>query len=350
MVAQKSHFFLSLIFFLFSSCSFFSSYNKTIVEHLIITPDPHGPQDFINSITKAKKSIWMKMYHLSDPDVVEALLSAHKKQIDIKIILDNRSLQESKFQKAYGQLKDAGIDVRASSICFSITHEKSMIIDNKSAFITAINLTRSYDKTRNFGIITEDSDVINEMHDVFLADWQNAISNTCKTPLLHAPNLIWSPVNSEERLATLIRAASYHLAVTVENLGNKKIQAALIEMASQGVDIKLIVPQCDRNENPLFNYSFINKLLLANVKIKVMPQPSSAEHPYMHSKMILVDNRIAYVGSTNFSNNSLLKARELGIVFSDEEAVQKMNEVFQKDWSVAIDPVPLHVGFCLEVN
>jgi cardiolipin synthase len=329
-----------------SSCSYFKSVEPKTVEELIITPDSKGHLKIEVAIAKAKKSLWMKMFHLTDPEIINALIAAEKRKVDVKILLDSKSLVEPKFKKAYDQLLSAGVNVRASSSCFSLTHEKSLIVDGIKAFITSMNLTRNFDQTRDFGVKTSDENIIHEMSEVFKTDWQNALDNTCKTPALTVKNLIWSPVNSEERLSGFIHSASDSILLTVENLGNKKIEDALIEMASQGTKIRLIVPQCDKNINPLFNYPFINKLILGNIDVRVMPDPSSKEHPYMHSKMILVDQKSAYIGSINFSNNSLLRSRELGILFNDADAVQKVEQEFERDWKVSVIPVPLKQGFC----
>ena len=67
-----------------------------------------------------------------------------------------------------------------------------------------------------------------------------------------------------------------------------------------------------------------------------MPTPSSTDTPYMHAKTIIVDQRVAFLGSENFSYSSLSASRETGVVFSNPNAIQSVNAVFQKDWSNAV--------------
>ena len=350
MVVLKFQLFLNLVFLFFiSGCSLFSSSPTPIVDELITYPSINGHHAFIKAINDAKKSIHLKMYHLTDEDVTSALIDAKKRNIELKIILDNESLNDQKYLKAFNTLKGLGIDIRKSSTCFSLTHEKSMTVDLKSTFITSINLTRTSAETRDFGVITSNKEIIKEVDDVFIADWNNSTSNTCTTPPLNSNFLIWSPVNAETKLLTLIRSAHETLEMTVENLGNAKVEQALTEMASRGIEIKLIVPQCDKNKNPFYNYPFIKILSRGNIQVRVMPHPSSVQYPYMHSKMILVDRSLAYVGSINFSNNSMLKARELGVVFNDEDAISKITKEFDRDWNVSIVPVTLKKDFCPEI-
>ena len=55
------------------------------------------------------------------------------------------------------------------------------------------------------------------------------------------------------------------------------------------------------------------------VAARVMPYPATPRHPYMHAKMMVADDRRAYVGSANYSVNSTTLARELGLLFSEPD-------------------------------
>jgi phosphatidylserine/phosphatidylglycerophosphate/cardiolipin synthase-like enzyme len=58
---------------------------------------------------------------------------------------------------------------------------------------------------------------------------------------------------------------------------------------------------------------------------------SSPSSPYIHAKAIVVDGTTAWVGSENFSDESLSRNRELGVVFSDPEAVQDVLGTIRQD-------------------
>lgn len=66
--------------------------------------------------------------------------------------------------------------------------------------------------------------------------------------------------------------------------------------------------------------------------------------------MILVDQRRAYVGSVNFSNNSTQRARELGIVFTDDLLTKIIVDEFEKDWLVSKATKSLNPGFCPSID
>jgi phosphatidylserine/phosphatidylglycerophosphate/cardiolipin synthase-like enzyme len=132
---------------------------------LIITPNPKGHVEFLQSISKtiAGDIIRMAMFHLTDNDVIDALGAAHKRGVTVKVILDGASLYLPNFKFGYDRLKSYGIDVRTGSTAFSISHQKSMVINQTEAFITAINLTKLTETTRDFGLIVHDANVINEV-------------------------------------------------------------------------------------------------------------------------------------------------------------------------------------------
>jgi len=160
-----------------------------------------------------------------------------------------------------------------------------MVIDDSFALITAINLTNMADVTRDFGVITSDAAVLNEILNVFETDWDNSLKQQGNTPPLTQEALVWSPVNSQKKLSDFIASAKSEVVATVENLGDPVIQAAFEAVAEkQNVKVRIIVPMCDRNVDPLRNYPFLNELKSHNVMAKVMPNPSSVEQPYMHSK------------------------------------------------------------------
>jgi len=154
-------------------------------------------------------------------------------------------------------------------------------------------------------------------------------------PTLTNPYLAWSPNNSEGKLINLIASAKKSIDLEVENLGNLEIQDALIEAAHKNIQVRVLVPLCDKNINPFHNIRFIQALEDEKIQTRVMPSPSSAEKPYMHSKMILVDGQAIYIGSINFSNNSIQKARELGIIFRNEPIAAQIAAIYNKDWNVA---------------
>ena len=56
---------------------------------------------------------------------------------------------------------------------------------------------------------------------------------------------------------------------------------------------------------------------------------------YMHAKLIIVDQRLAFVGSQNFTRESLNYNREVGILIKNANVVKTLTTTFMADWKGA---------------
>ena len=310
---------------------------KPIDDAFFIQAPADGPAAVVSVINQARTSIKMMMYHLSNPDVVNALIAAKKRGIDVVLILDQKSISSGKYQDFATQLQNSGVTVVRSSSGFSISHVKAMVIDGTMAFISTMNLVGAWQQMRDYGIFTTDAGIIAEFNSVFATDLQNAQNGGNLTPPLSNPNLVWSPINSEAKLVDLINASRKTVQVTVENLGNPRFQAALVNAVRRGVQVVTETPECIFGDQGNRNDEFIRGLISVGARSRLMPMPNTVALPYMHAKSIVVDGYVAFLGSENFSVNSLNYARELGIVFMQPQSVQKLNAVFAQDWSVSKD-------------
>jgi cardiolipin synthase len=113
-------------------------------------------------------------------------------------------------------LNSSGISCRTGNTAFQVTHEKSIAIDRKVAFIMTFNQDRTaYLRNREFGLIDRNPGDVAEITAVFENDW----NRTAPAP---NPNLVWSPVNSRERITKLIDNAKNRLYVENEEMQDKK--------------------------------------------------------------------------------------------------------------------------------
>lgn len=305
---------------------------------IVATPE-NADKPLLQAFALAKVSIWIEIYHLSNPNVVIALIEARKKGVEVVVIYDSASLKNTKYSNIQKQLTDSGVSVFPSSPLFSISHSKSFLIDQKILFVSTMNFITHFDTMRDFGLFTQDPDMIREWTLIFKTDLENSKNKTGLTPALSNPNLVVSPVNSEQKIIDLISIAQKSIRGMVENLGSKAVIQALSQARSRGVVVQLITPECDFAFDPLFNYPYLYQLSQAGVENRVMPVPYTHDTPYTHAKTLVIDSRLAFLGSENFSMNSLQKAREIGVVFSNPKAVGALESVISKDWSAA-KPLP----------
>jgi phosphatidylserine/phosphatidylglycerophosphate/cardiolipin synthase-like enzyme len=264
--------------------------------------------------------------------------------------VDRKGLTSHANHAAFTQLQAGGVAIRPSSPAFSLTHVKAMVVDGEVAFITAINLTRDADRTRDLGIVTRDRSVVGEVALLFATDWLNCQTRGHDTPVLRSGSLVVSPVSSRSKLAALIASARQELLITVENLGDPYIDRAIADALHRHVHVRVLVPLCDKNPNPLYNLPAARRLASAGADVRMMPAPETSEQPYMHSKMMLADGETAYVGSVNFSVNSTTKARELGIIFANASVAVQIRALFDADFAHAVAPPKSDPARCTDVS
>ncbi|MEM0372490.1 MAG: phospholipase D family protein [archaeon] len=101
------------------------------------------PQDdcdgaLISEINSAKTSIHAAVYSLTLDGISDALIAAHNRGVDVKIVMDKEqaSSQYSDFRK----LKDAGVDVRVDGNS-NYMHNKFAVIDGKTVTTGSYNWT-----------------------------------------------------------------------------------------------------------------------------------------------------------------------------------------------------------------
>lgn len=337
---------VATVFFVFlkSTISFAGVGDLLPPDILTVTPSD-GHSLFNDSIDSAQQQIDMVMFHLSDPDTVSHLIQAHERGVAVRILLDGKILASTSAQAIRDSLTEKGIDVRASSTAFSITHEKAAVFDGKKSIVSSINLTKTVAVTRDFGILTADAAVIAEMESVFSTDWQNSETNGSATPELSDEKLVWSPVNSKAKIIALIQGAQHNVFLETENLGDSDVLTALTAKASEGIPVTVVVPACVEGMAPTRNLPYLQTLASGGVNALASVPPYTTEHPYIHAKVIVVDGEKFYVGSENLSHNSLVNAREVGLIEPNTQISQSIAAIINQDAEQSRAIKDFDVGF-----
>lgn len=323
------------------------------------TPASDGHKAFIDAINKAQTNIRMWMFNFTDDEVATALVSAKARGIQTQVILNKGMFPDTSASgtvvtnsagtNVISKLENAGIQVFKSSDGFSITHAKTLMVDDKFVLITTINLTMNFAVQRDAGVRVEDKTVIHDLNALFEADILNSKDQGTRTPAFESSSLVVSPVNSVDRLTQLIDMAKKDISLTVENLSKGPISAHLQQASQRGVNVRVITPLCDLNTNQYFNIPALQQISQSGANTRVMPAPASVTNPYMHQKMMVIDQSYAYVGSENFTDNSLNRAREIGVIINSKEALTALQSSFDQDWNVSVSvPTDANLPRCKE--
>ncbi len=285
-------------------------------------------QVLLDRIASARSRVWMKMYLLTDPRVIDALVQARNNGADVRAMVEQNPFGGgSSARQAFDKLNAAGINTKYANPVFRFTHEKSFIIDD-TIFILTANMTKSaFSRNREFGIIHVDSGDVGEAVAAYNADW----SREKFMPQRSQSALVWSPVNARPKLMQLVGAAQTSLLVYAELAQDDPIIDALIQAQKRGVQVRFLISPSSQGEDDDANKVDLDKLQRGKVKVRYL------KSPYMHAKAFLADDTLAYIGSINLSTGSMEFNRELGILFKDRTALRLLDEIFEKDWNKATE-------------
>jgi len=285
---------------------------------LIVEPrDTTTP--LLTAINGAIKSIDLVIYELQDPEIENALVQAHNRGVSVRVLLENlNSFGRHPNQPAYDLLASKGVPVKWTPSYFPLVHQKTLIIDNAGAIIMTFNLQpQYYASSRDFGIIDPDPTDVAAIASAFDSDW-NASQATAQS----GRDLVWSPGSSATLLA-LISQATSTLDVYNEEMADVRITQALEAAAQRGVAVRVVMTYAT-NWKPA-----LNELVQKGVVVRTY---SSSAKFYIHAKVIIADNDEAFVGSENFSAQSLDQNRELGILLTRADIISELENTFAHDY------------------
>ena len=291
---------------------------------LIVLPDD-SVKPIIDAIDAARKSLRIKMFSFSAPDLLKAVIAAHQRGVKVWVMLNAaRRSGEDDNKTVRKALTRAGADVKDSSPEFGITHEKSMVVDDELAFVKSLNwATENLTETRDYAIVTGHKKGVREVIDGFEADWHRQVFK----PGLSA-HMIWCPNDGRERIAHFIDEVRHTLFVQNERYQDAVIIERLVRAKERGVKIHVMArpPHTLKKDKLIEGVGGLR--IMDDVGIKV----HKLKHLKLHGKMLLADGSRAIVGSINLAPGSFDDRRELAIEVHDEEVVARLDKIARHDW------------------
>jgi cardiolipin synthase len=292
--------------------------------YTLLTEPDQGLQPIYDLLSSAKTSIDMTMYELSDTQVTTILTTAASNGLTVRVILDQNN-EKANNTAAYNTLAAGKVQVHWANPVYTCTHQKTITIDSATSAIMTLNLTpEDYSTTRDFAVITNDAADVAAIETTFNADFINAAI----TPPT-GDNLVWSPTNSRAALTTLIEGATKTLLFAQEEFDDTGMQTLVEAALRRGVAVTMV------QENLGGDYSSVlNSLKAAGATIATY---SSRTGYYIHAKTVLADygtpQASLFVGSENFTTDSLNDNRELGLIFNDAGCMEGVYTAVTADYN-----------------
>ncbi len=293
---------------------------QTFLEKVDIVQSPQKEDWLIRRIDWAQQEIKVAVYMFTVPSLMDALLRAKRRGVDVEVIMEGNPYNATSINREAVQFfKKNSIDFyETDNQYFSFMHAKYMIID-ESWLIATANWTRSsFSSNREFFILWKDSLIREELRNIFEKDFQGNEGVSHDTRIL-----VW-PTNARERIIQFAQSAIKTIKLYMPSLTDEKIILEFQKICSQG---KMIYVILDKNDENTKKGNIISQNWCP--QIRVMKTPS------LHGKALIIDEKKGFIGSFNFTKNSLENNREIGIFLNGETILNIVN-IFDSDWQKSV--------------
>ena len=274
---------------------------------LIVQPQD-GLAPVLSALDAAEKTIDITMFRLDRPAIVKALGAAVTRGVTVRALIAHTNRKGDKaLRKLELKLLEAGVTVARTADDLPRYHGKLLTVDRDTLYLLGFNYTKlDIEKSRSFGLVVEDDEVVREAVRLFEAD----LLKQDYTPQ-HA-SLVVSPDNARERLSAFIKEATRELLIYDGRLSDKAMIKVLAERAKAGVDVR-VLGRCAKS---------------ARLRSEKLPRHR------LHIRAIVRDGEQAFVGSQSLRKMELDQRREVGMIVAHRPTVKRLQATFEEDWAL----------------
>ena len=134
------------------------------------TPPVGCAERIVEAIGSARREVLVQVYEFTSPPILQALVAAHRRGVDVRVILDKVNATER--YSGVNFVSDAGIRVWIDDQT-AIAHSKVIVIDRALVVAGSFNLTRSAEERNVEDTLFVSSPAVAAR---FVANWQNRLA------------------------------------------------------------------------------------------------------------------------------------------------------------------------------
>lgn len=315
-------------------------------------------QALLRELQKAEKHIHMEFYIFEDDAVGrlvrDVLMEKARAGVEVRVLYDDVGCWRVP-NRFFEEMREAGVETHAFlKVRFPLftnkvnyrNHRKIVVIDGRVGFIGGMNLAERYMRGFSWGIwrdthILLEGTAVHGLQTTFLLDWyfmdQSLLTSTHYFPQLdNYGNSLVQVVTADpiapwrEIMQGLVMAMScakkYFYIQTPYFLPTEAFLTAMQTAALAGVDVRLMIPyRADNRWTFLGSCSYLKDVLQAGVKVYMYKKG------FLHSKLMVSDDELSTVGSTNVDFRSFEHNFEVNAFVYDMETALQMREIFLSD-------------------
>lgn len=276
---------------------------------LLVQPGA-GVLPLIKAIAAAKRSVELAIFRLDRSEVEPALASAIARGVAVRaLIAHTNRAGEANLRALETRLLGIGATVARTASGLSRYHGKYMLIDRTELHLLAFNWTYTdMERSRSFGIVTRSRTAVREAAKLFDADSARLPFET------ETRELVVSPVNARKLLGRFIEGARKEILIYDPKVSDPGMLKLLQDRGRAGVKIRILGELSGSVPNATAHK-------IANLRL--------------HTRTIVRDGKIAFIGSQSLRKAELEERREVGLIFRDPKIIARLMETFEADWTAA---------------
>jgi len=361
-------------------------FDTTTTANGAITPligPEYGLTDLLSWIDGATTSLHVHMYLLQEVHLVEAMINAQNRGVDVNVVLDYGDSWWKQYdldtQRGMATtLLSAGVDVKwfgdTGENPYAYIHSKVAVRDNESVWIGSGNWKSSSHPApgdagnRDWGVLVEDEGLATMVLNHLAFDENEAKDHVTPVQASDAPNgwsmpqssaivgptaaaiegdfeatLLVCPDNCIDELVKVLDSAETEILLSLQYLdmdwswgwGDNPIVEALENAAQRNVRLRLILNGAYLDEDiqsavDRFNEEW-NFTMGYDTSAVVMSSNDSVTK--LHNKGIIVDGEHVLVSSINWGDSALVRNREMGLLLSSPTVAQVYHDSWYEDWN-----------------
>ncbi len=323
-----------------------------------------GNQKFDNllkDIKEAKDYIHLEYFIIKESiignKIKEALIEKAKQGVKVRILYDNVGCWRFWFNRDFfKEMREHNIQVHpfipdkfpilGGQLNYR-NHRKIAVIDGKIGYMGGINIGDEYiGKNKKFGYwrdthIRIQGTSVYMLQMVFSTDWYYTTNEIildksyfpkiehCGDSMVQVvasgPDSDWEAIHYAYFLAICQAKKSIYIE-TPYFIPDESILKALKSAALSGLDVRIIFPKiADHKIVNTASYSYFVDILRSGGKVYLYNKG------FLHSKIMIIDDKIATVGSANMDLRSFMLNFEINSFIYDEEVINVMLKDFEKD-------------------
>lgn len=337
--------------------------NEKLYSNTYIKPFTDGAslyESIFADIESAKETIFAEYYIIENDKIsdrfIDTLIKKANEGVKVKIVVDAVGSWKVK-NKTKQRLADAGIEYHEFlpvSLPFFgrkinyRNHRKILLIDNEIGYIGGMNVADRYiEGKKSIGKwrdthIKVIGDGIQGLAKVFRRDYhfvsRQLTSISTKTPskvdgvtpcnmqtVFSGPDMEYRAI-MQTYLRIIMQSTKYVYIESPYFMPNEAVRSALVTAAKSGVEIKIIIPLFSDDRIVLMStYSYVKDLASAGIHFYFY------KAGFIHSKLIVSDDKIVSLGSANMDFRSLEHNFETNAILYGDETASIFRNIFEQD-------------------